>query len=169
MYWPTRVGLQLVDRVQRGKARYTVQPAEEFDGTFDAFLEQLVLERPATVARTGRYFRWRYGPGSPQAGRRVGVVKDASGALLGYTVVCLARGDPLRVGHVVELETLAPHDPELSRALLGFAVDALRQEGACCARKAPGRCATTTAPRAAASRRRCSLTWASVGGRPPIS
>ncbi len=102
---------------------------DDFDARFDRFFEKEAARCASIQVRNCEYLRWRYGPTSPHARRRVGVVLDAQGELSGYVITFLS-GDAERSGYILELSTKNERNLEVTSALLRFAVRQLRSQGA---------------------------------------
>jgi hypothetical protein len=125
---PARHALRLVDRLRRPGGLPRAVPVP-FDARFDRWAEAQCGVTGAAAYRDAAWYRWRYGPGSPQAGARAVGVLDARGELEGYAVVAL-RTDAEATGHVLELCAPRTAGPELLLALLSGAVRELRRLGA---------------------------------------
>lgn len=128
-FLPINLGLRAFDRAltagRAGKPKLT----PSFDARFDRFSDRLAEKLAAVMVRDVPYLNWRYGPKSPHANRKIGVVVDAAGELEGFVVVCRS-GDAEHTGFILDLETLPPGNPDVTAALLRFAVDRLREDGA---------------------------------------
>jgi hypothetical protein len=114
--------------------RVDLMPAPEsvtgrgFDARFDRFAARQAELAQAVLHRDAAYLSWRYGPWSPHASRFVGTATDPSGDLRGYVIGC-TLADREGTGLVLELHAVDP-DTDLWRALLAFAVQRFRAEGA---------------------------------------
>ncbi len=122
---PARHALRLVDRLRLPRDLAPAVPLA-FDARFDRWAARECGVTGAAAYRDAAYYRWRYGPGSPQAGARAVGVLGGDGELAGYAVVA-RRTDAEAMGHVLEL--CAPRDASaaLYLALLAGAVRELRR------------------------------------------
>jgi len=125
---PAGPALRALDRVRRPGGLEAAVPVP-FDGRFDAFAAAGAARGGASVYRDQAYYRWRYGPGSPQAGAQALALLDGSGAPRAYAVVATGTGD-VPQGHLLELVSDGPLAKEGWLALLVAAVGALRTQGA---------------------------------------
>lgn len=117
--------LRVVDRVRRPIGLRAVTEVS-FDARFDRFAEAHCGREGASVYRDLAYYRWRYGPGSPQAGARVLALLGAAGELEAYTVVAATP----RSAWVLELCGGAQADEQTFASLLVGAVRLARHRGA---------------------------------------
>ncbi len=122
------LALRTYDRARALACLSRIEEVPDFDARFDRFFWRCEAVTPVTLRRGSAFLNWRYGPNSPHAGRRIGVVLDSRGEIEGYIVACASTAAQ-RWGHVFELHGL----PELPRrhyaALLLFACRVLRNEG----------------------------------------
>lgn len=94
--------LRVVDRLRRPRGlRTPVRVA--FDERFDRFADAFCGVKDASVYRDAAWYRWRYGPGSPQQGAQALALLDADGELEAYTVVATSSSSSPRAAHVLEL------------------------------------------------------------------
>ena len=129
--WPLNLLLRRPDkaRFHLGGTPFKVAAARQFDLRFQAFFDRLAATVAVLPARDLRFLEWRYGNGSPHAGREIGVVAGPGDRLLGYVVFCLSSR-PQRYGYILDLQALPPQAEEIGSSLLGYAVERLRAGGA---------------------------------------
>jgi hypothetical protein len=126
--------LRLMDAVRRTDAgAVSFSETADFDERFDPLLARALGESSVTIERDRGYLRWRWGPGSPQAARRLAVAQDPGGDLLGYAVFMRSPGRN-RTGQLFDVQYDPAQTPEaISRVLsglLGYVVRQLRRDGA---------------------------------------
>jgi len=131
LWSPVTRTVRLVDRLRWGVMgkRDTVRPIDEFDQRFDRFYHRLSHSVPITVTRDVGFLQWRYGSDSPHAGRGIGVVTEGDGELIGYVIFFLSGG-PSYIGYILDLQVLPMDNTEVAMALLSYAVEQLRRNGA---------------------------------------
>lgn len=78
--------LRVYDRLRRPRGLRDAV-AVDFDARFDRFAEAYFGRDGASVYRDLAWYRWRYGPDSPQAGARAVALLDGAGELEAYAVV----------------------------------------------------------------------------------
>lgn len=117
--------LRLIDRARRPAALREVTEVR-FDARFDVFAEQHAGRVGASVYRDLAYYRWRYGPDSPQRDARVFALLDGRGALEAYTVVAASAS----AAWVLELCAPEGASPQTFMSLLVGALRVARSSGA---------------------------------------
>ncbi len=119
--------LRWQERQRRTAGGPAVQVVRTFDERFQSFFDRQAGSMRASLAKDVAFLNWRYGAGSPHAGREIGVVTEA-GELAGYVIFCgSTRG---HTGYILDLRVQEREAAEVSRALLEFAAERLRQQGA---------------------------------------
>ncbi|MGA9523189.1 MAG: GNAT family N-acetyltransferase [Myxococcaceae bacterium] len=126
---PVNLLLRARDQLAVPRERCEAVALDDFDARFDRYFEKEVARCSAIQVRSCEYLRWRYGPASPHARRRLGVVVDSQNELSGYVITFLS-GDAERSGYILELSTKNERNLEVTSALLRFAVRQLRSQGA---------------------------------------
>ncbi len=76
LWWPMTMVLRGADRVRTRRlgSGVTVEALTNPDERFARFSQRLSQMIPAMPTKDRRFFEWRYGEASPQAGREIGVV-----------------------------------------------------------------------------------------------
>lgn len=133
LFWPSRVGLSLPDRLRSSFALRVHRHQGPFDARFERLFERCLAaeNQGACLERDARYLNWRYGERSPHARCTVGVVGE--GVIEGY-VVCGVSSDAERTGFVLELVIAPDAEPPVADSLVAFALRVMRQQGAWVAR-----------------------------------
>ncbi len=133
LFTPANPLLRVIDRfrVSPIKDKPVVEPAQQFDERFSPMLQSLNERTSVAVMRDLDYYNWRYGPGSPQSDREIGIVTDDAGELNGFVVFqkSLNPDTPHR-GHIFEVHTRGPQPEKTAAALLDYAANQLRKSGA---------------------------------------
>lgn len=124
------LGLRLARRVRKARLApgLAVRAARDFDERFERYSADIARVAPITLARDLRFLEWRYGPGSPHAGREIGVLEGRDGRMAGYVI--FAYSGQSHRGAILDLQVLPPSDAATAAALLDFAVSRLRRQGA---------------------------------------
>ena len=124
------LGLRLLDGVhQVAGSRIELESVSDFDERFQQFFERTGATIPATVSKSPRFLRWRYGEGSPHAESEIVAATAEDGQLQGYAVLYLASS-PRPSGYILDLQTVSEGQDEVTHALLRYAVQRFRQSGA---------------------------------------
>lgn len=117
--------LHLADAALTGLVRsaHEVAVVDEFDERFDRLFAAVTRSLPCAAEKDAAFLRWRYGPGSPHAEKRVLAV-EGDGGLLGYAVLRVTATD--QTGYIFDLTTL-PGRSEVALALLRQTVRHFRE------------------------------------------
>ncbi len=118
--------LRAVDRVRRPVGLRDDVVEVSFDARFDRFAEAYCGLEGASVYRDLAWYRWRYGPDSPQRHAKVLALLDARGELEAYTVVAATPSS----AWVLELCGKPGTDAARWMSLLVGAVRLARRSGA---------------------------------------
>ena len=129
LHWAAGLALALSGRLRTPSSPVAVSITYVFDARFDIFADALARCSPIMAVKDTRYLRWRYGPSSPHANRRIGVATDWAGDLTGYVVFHCSRGTA-PIGRILDLQYLPDAGPAVGTSLLAHAERELRQEGA---------------------------------------
>jgi hypothetical protein len=121
--------LRVADRLRRPRGlRETVEVF--FDERFDRFAERHCGVSDASVYRDAAWYRWRYGPMSPQRAVRALALLDDAGELEAYTVIATGSTATPKAAWVLELCGRAGTGVAAWQALLVGAIRAARATGA---------------------------------------
>lgn len=121
--------LRVVDRLRRPRGLpHAVEVP--FDERFDRFAARHCGATDASVYRDAAWYRWRYGPTSPQRAVRALALLSADGELEAYTVVATGSTATPKAAWVLELCGTASTRVEQWQALLVGALRAARVTGA---------------------------------------
>src|SRR5262249_17132452 len=90
--------------------------------------EMTLAHASISLIRNAAYLTWRYGPGSPHAGARIGVIPDRSGELVGYVVAWTSPSNE-KAGVIFDLHAMPRPPPETFSALLTVPSRRIRSEG----------------------------------------
>lgn len=129
---PTNPFFKLYERIRfpRYKSGIKVEGVKEFDERFQRLFERGRVPGRVSLVRDLNYLKWRYGAGSPQATRQIGVVTASDGELEGFVVFQRSlRSDMARRGHVYEMHATGERADEVAEALINFAIDELSKSG----------------------------------------
>lgn len=103
-----------------------LEVVDDFDERFDRFFERTTQAVPCQAEKDAAFLRWRYGPGSPHAEKRV-LMATEGGEIAGYAVLRLTTTD--RAGYILDL-TVAPGRDDVARMLLRHTVRYFHRVGA---------------------------------------
>lgn len=130
---PLTAALSAYDLARAGLTGAEVLEVADFDERFDRFFAQSCTATAVTLKRDARYLRWRYGPASPHARRRIAVAPKGPGDIQGYVVACPSSSAD-RAGYVLDLHGASGLSTAVYQRLLLFACSALRKDGCWLAR-----------------------------------
>lgn len=131
-FLPANPLLKVYDRfrIPSLKDAPAVQAASEFDERFQRLFERQASSSRVSLVRDLKYFNWRYGPGSPQSKREIGIVSGEDSKLEGFVVFQRSmRADTSRRGHIYELHATGERSDLTAAALIDYASDRLRKSG----------------------------------------
>lgn len=121
--------LRVADRARRPSGLETAVEVS-FDDRFDRFAAANCGTTGASLYRDAAWYRWRYGPGSPQRAVRALAIVNSNGELEAYTVVATGSTAEPKAAFVLELCGNASTSVASWQSLLVGAIRAARTTGA---------------------------------------